>query len=166
VKTHWYRDGDRNTKFFHASATARKKANQITSLEDSSGNKVSSSTGMSEIAKNYFSELFQKNNNAAAPVTHLPRHSVSAEDNEMLTTPFTKKEFREAMFSMHPDKCSGPNGYSPGFYQQFWNLCSDDIFKECCNWLDTGIFPPNLNMMNIALIPKGSAQSSIKVGVP
>jgi hypothetical protein len=119
VKTHWYRDGDRNTKFFHASATARKKANRITSLEDSSGNKVSSSTGMSEIAKNYFSELFQKNNNVAAPVTHLPRHSVSAEDNEMLTTPFTKKEFREAMFSMHPDKCSGPNGYSPGFYQQF-----------------------------------------------
>ena len=29
TKTHWYKDGDRNTKFFHASATARKKVNHI-----------------------------------------------------------------------------------------------------------------------------------------
>jgi len=63
---------------------------------------------------------------------------------------------------MHPDKCSGPDGYSPGFYQQFWNLCSDEIFKECCDWLDTGSFPPDLNMTNIALIPKGNSQVSMK----
>jgi hypothetical protein len=129
--------------------TTRKKANQILSLEDSSGNKVSSSTGMCEIAKNYFLELFQKKNNAEAPVTQVIQHSVSAEDNVMLTAPFTKKEFREAMFWMHPDKCSGPDGFSPGFYQQFWNLCSDEIFKECCTWLDTGTFPPDLNMTSM-----------------
>ena len=79
-----------------------------------------------------------------------------------LTAPFTKEEFWIAMFSMHPDKCSGPDGYSPGFYQHFWSLCSDDIFKDCCTWLDTGQFPAELNMTNIALIPKGNAQHSMK----
>ena len=88
--------------------------------------------------------------------------SISTVDNDKLTEPFTKAEFRSAIFSMHPDKCSGPDGYSPGFYQHFWNLCSDDIFKECCAWLDTGQFPPDLNITNIALIPKGSSQVSMK----
>lgn len=40
AKTHWYRDGDQNTKFFHASVTARKKVNRILSLEDDQGVKI------------------------------------------------------------------------------------------------------------------------------
>jgi hypothetical protein len=34
AKSHWYRDGDRNTIFFLASATSRKKVNRIISLDD------------------------------------------------------------------------------------------------------------------------------------
>jgi len=118
---------------------------------------------MCGVAKNYFIELFQKNDNTvAALVTQAIRHSVSAEDNMALTTPFIKEEFREAMFSMHPDKCSRSDGYSPGFYQQLWSLCSDEIFRDCCKWLDTGFFSPDLNMKNIALIPKGNSQVSMK----
>jgi hypothetical protein len=67
-----------------------------------------------------------------------------------------------AMFSMHPDKCPGLDGYNPGFYQQFWNLCSDEIFQQCCAWLDTGQFPASLNMANISLIPKGNSQTTMK----
>lgn len=107
AKTHWYRDGDRNTKFFHASATTRKKVNQILSLEDNAGNKVSNSAGMCEIEKNYFLDLFQKNNNHAAPVIEVILQSASDEDNVTLTTPFTKEEFNEAMFSMHPINVPG-----------------------------------------------------------
>jgi len=59
---------------------------------------------MCEIAQKYFLDLFHKNNNHAAPVIEVIRQSVSDEDNVTLTTPFTKEEFREAMFSMHPDK--------------------------------------------------------------
>jgi len=33
-KIFWYKDGDLNTKYFHASATARKKVNKIISLEN------------------------------------------------------------------------------------------------------------------------------------
>jgi len=37
AKTHWYRDGDLNTKFFHASATSRKKVNCINIMENDVG---------------------------------------------------------------------------------------------------------------------------------
>jgi hypothetical protein len=162
AKTHWYKDGDRNTKFFHASASARKKVNQILSLNDNAGNKITDTEGMRAVAKEYFVDLFQKQNNTTLPVINVIRQSISASDNEFLTAPFSKADFRDAMFSMHPDKCLGHDGFIPDFYQHFWNLCSDDIFKECCAWLDSGQFPPDLNMTNIALIPKCNSQTSMR----
>jgi len=115
---HWYKDGDRNTKFFHASASARRNVNRILSLHDNDGIKITDTQGMQTLAKEYFVDLFKKQNNVTLPVINVIRHS--------------KAEFRDAMFSMHPDKCPGPDGFNPGFYQHFWNLCSDEIFNECC----------------------------------
>ena len=93
---------------------------------------------MYDVARQYFVNIkFQKQGGVFSPIIDVIHSSVSTVDNDKLTTPFTKAKFRSAIFSMHPDKCAGPDGYSPGFYQHFWNLCSDDIFKECCAWLDT-----------------------------
>ncbi|KEH21707.1 hypothetical protein MTR_7g015270 [Medicago truncatula] len=130
AKAHLYKDGDRNTKFFHASATARKKLNRITSLDDDVGNKVTSEQGLQEVAQNYFVNIFQQQDSDFSSVIDVINPSISVHDYIILTTPFTKAEFRDAIFSMHPDKYSGPDGYSPGFYQYFWNLCSDDIFRN------------------------------------
>jgi hypothetical protein len=162
AKKLWYTDGDRNTKFFHASATARKKANRILSLEDDNGVKVTNTEAMCSVAKQYFSDIFKPSPSTMAPVIDAIRHTENDEDNHRLTSPFTKEEFREAVFSMHPDKCPGPDGYNPGFYQHFWSTCSDDIFKDCIYWLDTGQFPAALSTTNVALIPKGNVQKTMK----
>ena len=45
AKTHWHKDGDRNTNFFHAFASAREKVNRILSLDDNDGNKYSCQSG-------------------------------------------------------------------------------------------------------------------------
>jgi len=119
AKTHWYKDGDRNTKFFHASATARKKVNRIISLDDDAGNKVTNEQGLRDVAKQYFANIFQKQTGDFTSVINVINSAISDSDNDMLTAPFTKAEFRDAIFSMHPDKCSGPDGYNPGFYQHF-----------------------------------------------
>lgn len=130
AKAHWYKDGDRNTKFFHASAIAWKKVNRITSLDDDVGNKVTSEQGLQEVVRNYFENIFQQQDSDFSSVIDVINPSISAHDYVMLAAPFTKAGFRDAIFSMHPDKYSGPDGYSPGFYQHFWNLCSDDIFMN------------------------------------
>ena len=79
-----------------------------------------------------------------------------------LTNPFQVSEFKEAMFSMHPEKCPGPDGFNPGFFQHFWLVCSSNIFQECCQWLNNNQFSPLLNSTNIAFILKGNEQKSIK----
>ncbi|WJX67479.1 hypothetical protein P8452_51944 [Trifolium repens] len=162
AKTHWYKDGDLNTRFFHALATSRKKVNRISFLEDAGGLRITDNLGMSIVAKDYFNELFQKQNSIRDPVLSAISTTILEFDNEQLTASFTKEEFKEALFSMQSDKCPGPDGFNPGFYQHFWNLCSNDIFHECCSWLNTGQLPATLNMTNIALIPKGEEQKSMK----
>jgi hypothetical protein len=129
AKKHWYKDGDKNTKFFHASATARKKANCILSLEDDNGIKVTNSDALCSVAKKFFFDIFQQKPSHMTPVIDTIRQTVTNEDNIILTSPFIKEEFREAIFSMNPDKCPGPDGYNPGFYQHFW-LFAVTIFSK------------------------------------
>lgn len=44
---------------------------------------------------------------------------------------------------MHPDKSPGPNGFNPMFFQNFWDVCGNDIFEAATSWLERGFFPPN-----------------------
>lgn len=43
-----------------------------------------------------------------------------------------------ALFSMHPDKSSRPNGMSPGFYQKFCKIIGGDIVKLVQQFFLTG----------------------------
>jgi len=67
----------------------------------------------------YFVNIFQQQHSDFSYVIDVINPSVSENDNDMLMAPFTKAEFKNAIFSMHPDKCSGPYGYSPGFSNTF-----------------------------------------------
>jgi len=162
AKTHWYRDGDLNTKFFHAAATSKKKVNKILSLETNEGICITDDGGMRFTVKNYFEEFFEGHESVRSPVINMLNQVIDNEDNAQLTVPFCREDFKEAMFSMQPDKCPGPDGFNPGFYQHFWSVCSDDIFNECCEWMNEGQFPPSLNSTNTALIPKGTEQKTMK----
>lgn len=55
---HWLKDGERNTKFFHALASQRKRRNAIHSLTNVNANLVEDQEGKCEVAKEYFSTLF------------------------------------------------------------------------------------------------------------
>lgn len=42
--------------------------------------------------------------------------SIAADQNEELLRPVSTEEVNVALVQMHPDKVSGPDGFSPGFY--------------------------------------------------
>jgi len=87
---------------------------------------------------------------------------VSDEDNELLTHPFTVEEFKEAIFSMHPDKSPGPDSLNPAFFQWFWNEIHSDVYSSASSWLDSSSLPPELNATNIVLSPRGDNPESMK----
>ena len=57
AKQHWLRDGDRNSMFFHAKASARKKKNTISQLKDDNGVWKSWKVGLGVVISDYFSDL-------------------------------------------------------------------------------------------------------------
>lgn len=55
---------------------------------------------------------------------------------------------------MHPDKSAGNNGFSPIFFQHYWELNGVEIFDCCREWLKEFTFPSDLNNRTLVLIPK------------
>jgi len=80
----------------------------------------------------------------------------------MLIAPFSKDEFKVALFQMHPDKSSRPDGLNTAFYQRFWSLFGDEVSAKCVKWLDEGSFLQKINDTNIVLVPKCDQPTSMK----
>jgi hypothetical protein len=87
---------------------------------------------------------------------------VSAEDNSILTQPFSEQEFKEAIFNMHPDKSPCPDGLNPAFYHRFWDDIGGELFLKASHWLNSGQLPSSLNETNIVLAPKGDNPETIR----
>ncbi|XP_058776514.1 uncharacterized protein LOC131650817 [Vicia villosa] len=161
AKTHWFRDGDRNTKFFHRTASVRRNSQQISMLLNDEHVEIRDQEGLCGVAKNYFEELFKEKAGTYEPVLALIHPLISSTDNESLTAPLSKDELYMALSQMHPNKSPGPDGFNPAFYQNFWDICGDDIFTEANLWLDRGFFPSDITHTNICLIPKNGNPSSM-----
>lgn len=129
AKTFWLRDGDANTKYFHAIASSKKRRNVITKLRNDGNEVIAKQEGLCEIAKEYFSNLFQEHHNSYELVINEVSNKLSEKDNLFLLLPFSIHEFRLAISHMHPDKAPGPDGLNPAFYHKFWDICGEDIFK-------------------------------------
>ncbi|XP_057800052.1 uncharacterized protein LOC131015604 [Salvia miltiorrhiza] len=141
AKQFWLKDGDQNTKFFHSMASARRKVNPISRLQRNDGSWATTLEDLRITAKEY-------------DVLSRIRPCIDESKNKDLTRPFVVKEFTDALSQMHPDKSPGPDGFNPKFYQRFWGVLGKDIFQSCCDWLNAGAFPPQLNRTIISLIPK------------
>jgi hypothetical protein len=79
---------------------------------------------------------------------------VTSAKNNFLTTPFTEKEVRDAIFYMEHNKVPGPNGFPAEFYQKFWDVIKGDLL-QMFHELHTGtLLLFSLNFGVITLIPK------------
>ncbi|XP_031131809.1 uncharacterized protein LOC116033190 [Ipomoea triloba] len=59
AKQHWLQCGDRNTKFFHLYASARRRKNRITRLQDTNGGWVERD-GLLNLVATYFQNVFSQ----------------------------------------------------------------------------------------------------------
>lgn len=79
---------------------------------------------------------------------------VTTEMNQTLIAPPTPLEVKEALFSIHPDKAPGLDGFSASFYHSFWDIIGEDITKDILAFFATGSLDPRQNETHVRLIPK------------
>jgi Reverse transcriptase (RNA-dependent DNA polymerase) len=87
---------------------------------------------------------------------------VIALENLSLTGSFTEQEIHDAVFSMNPNKVSGPDGFSILFYQKFWDLIKCDILQMFTAFFNHQFDLSKLNRALICLIHKVVDTDSIK----
>jgi hypothetical protein len=79
---------------------------------------------------------------------------ISPEENDILISPFTESEVRDAVFQMEHNKASGPDGFPTEFYQVFWGIIKEDLIHLFADLHREALDLYNLNFGIITLIPK------------
>lgn len=150
----WLHSGDYNSKFFHASASIRRRNNHIQRLKMEEGIWVEWDNGLAELMTGYFTDLFTAGQaNWEKVVQYIPR-SISQTQNEKLMQSITEEEVKHALFQMNPDKSPEPDGMTPGFFQKHWRIVGKDVVRMVEKFFNDGIIPFGLNVTNLVLIPK------------
>ncbi|KAL8119408.1 hypothetical protein AgCh_016796 [Apium graveolens] len=150
----WLQAGDKNTKYFHASCSKRKRNNHIQRLKSEEGEWTDWNGGLAEMIRNYFQQLFTEGNTHTEEVLRCIPKLVSDQHNSDLLSPISDEEVKDALFHMHPDKAPGPDGMTPAFFQKNWSTLGNDIIHLTRNFFMTGVIGDNMNATNIVLIPK------------
>ncbi|KAL4283814.1 hypothetical protein GQ457_16G010140 [Hibiscus cannabinus] len=162
-RVHWLREGDRNTRFFHARATGRRKKNRIMGLNAPDGTWHDRLPGLHQIASDYFTSLFSSGECASADVIlDCISPSITDDMNATLRAPFTSDEVQAALFQIHPTKAPGIDGRPSSFYRQFWDTIGTDVTQLCIDLLNGNIDMVDVNQTVIVLIPKIQAPTQMR----
>lgn len=154
AKQFWLESGDSNSRFFHQCANGRRRKNNISKLKDNQGVWREWDSGLEDTIKNYFIDLFGSKGSECEAVLNFVKPKVTEAHNQALLLPFVAEEVKDALFSMHPDKSPGPDGFNPGFYQKFWDITGPKVTEACLHYLNSSFFPAELNATSVVLIPK------------
>jgi hypothetical protein len=151
----WLHEGDHNTRFFHAKAKQRTRANKILLLKRPDGSTTSQQEELEALAADFYKHLFhaQENTNPDEVTRFVPR-KVTDGMNSFLCAPFSAREVEKALFSMKPNKSPGPNGFTVGFYQKHWSMVKEDVCRAVLTFLNGGDMPEIVNSTVLVLIPK------------
>jgi hypothetical protein len=119
----WLKEGDKNSKFFHAKAKQRGRINSIKKLKDDRGVWWNGRDKVEKVLVDYFAGLFTSSNPTRVEQTCLVvKDRLSPEHVEWCNRSFSLADIKEAIDQMHPLKAPGPNGLPAIFFQKYWHI--------------------------------------------
>ncbi|KAK3212709.1 hypothetical protein Dsin_017415 [Dipteronia sinensis] len=129
ARVEWLKSGERNTRFFHSKANARKARNKIIGLFDNNGRWWDTSNDITRIITEYLRELFR----SSSPLTYELK-SVLGDFQRRI--PVTMSHFLDSAFTGEEDKIG------------------QSVVNACLYVLNNGASMKGLNRTIIVLIPK------------
>jgi hypothetical protein len=146
AKQSWYRDGDRNTPFYHAWASHRRKVNRIAKIRDEEGREWKKQPEIGAAFGRFFQQLFSAGEAGdMSGCVDVLENRVTDAMNATLLKEFTSSEVEVALNQMHPLKSPGPDGFSACFYQRAWHIVKVEVCKTVLDFLNHGLFDGDIN---------------------
>ncbi|CAN0871761.1 LINE-1 retrotransposable element ORF2 protein [Linum grandiflorum] len=157
----WLKAGDRNTRYFHRTASHNRRKNFLDGLVVD-GVSVQGQEALSSAIVQYFSNFYSE----PCEVRPFPRALVFEMVDEgalfSLGCPFTEEEVRRVVFSCEGSKAPGPDGFQMGFYKTFWEVIKKDVMSAFDDFYANSFMPRWTNSTFVCLIPKKDAVEDIK----
>jgi hypothetical protein len=116
---HWLREGDRNTCFFHACASQRKKRNRTKRLKTEDGIWVEGDDLCGYVHAQYHALFQSQGINRLGELINKVELRVSPAMNDLLTADFTEEEINIALNSIGDLKAPGSDGMPAIFSRNF-----------------------------------------------
>ena len=114
----WLQAGDKNTRYFHKQAEARKHFKTVNEIQFQ-GNLVKDFEGIKKAAHSYFKDLFlapeEDPIDANCYLLDLVPKLVQETDNLLLTAPIRMEELKKALDGIDANKTPGPDGFTARF---------------------------------------------------
>ena len=119
----WLKFGDKNTKFFLATASQRWRTNKIEGLDDE-GVWLDSQDDIERVILDYFTNIYSSGHLSSFEASlRAVSQRVTPKMNEALLCEFRDDEVSLALNQMHPTKAPGSDGMSPIFYKKILGCC-------------------------------------------
>ncbi|XP_019248338.1 PREDICTED: uncharacterized protein LOC109227594 [Nicotiana attenuata] len=136
----WFKDGDRNTKFFHAQVKGRRKRLQLNRIKDNMGNWIEEDEHIAEEAVRFYQDQFTE--------------TLRKNENTKLTAVPTREEVKRAVYGLNGDSAAGPDGYTGAFYHTCWDIVGEDIYAMVLAFFNGQQLPKCVTHTNLVLLPK------------
>ena len=146
-------EGDRNTKYFHLKATMRRKRNMIDKLLIN-GEEVTDMKVVKSHIIRHFKMSYKKQKSVSFDLSTLGLPQLSQEDAEMLESPVTRQEIKEALLSCDPSKAPGYDGFNLKCIRKMWSTIGEDFYSCILDFFENGRLHCSFNTTWVILIPK------------
>jgi hypothetical protein len=150
---HWIKQGEDNTKFFHAMATERFHRNTIALLHDASGNEVSDHESMAGLLWSDYKGRMGRSDGIQMQFD-LSQLLQRVEGLDELTEPFSRKEIDDVIKAMPSDRAPGPDGFNGLFLKKCWPIIKYDYYRLVEEFQEGSLKLANINGSYITLVPK------------
>lgn len=145
---------DENSRFFHASASGRKRRNAIPELLDDSGHLHTNHAAKSTLLLNFYSNLLGQTHTLTWGFTLTDLYPSFTVNDAALCAPFTLDELSAALFAMNVNSSPGPDGFGPAFYRSLWHETRHDLLSFSHAFQRGDVDLDGLNRALLVLLPK------------
>ncbi|CAL9248346.1 unnamed protein product [Arabidopsis halleri] len=167
-RINWLKEGDLNTSYFHKICQSMASFNTIRSFLLDSGDLLVDPIAMSNHAVSHFQSILAPNHVHGSTIWSSqdwlqslnPFRCSLQQSQSMLAVP-TSSEIMKVMLKLNPNKASGPDGLTSGFYKAAWGILGPEVTASISHFFQSAFLPASTNATILTLVPKRPGASKI-----
>ncbi|MCH87170.1 LINE-1 reverse transcriptase like, partial [Trifolium medium] len=160
ARLRWLREGDANSRYFHATINSRGKKNFIRALRVGE-EWMESPVAIRQATVNFFKLHFASVQWSRPNLNGISFPAVLEADNIWLTRPFSMEEIEVVVKESDGNKSPGPDGFNFAFVKALWSIMKGEIRIMFDQFHGIGTLPKSFSSYFVALIPKVNSPFSL-----